>query len=72
MPECKRIKEYTQSELEHLIKELVIGLRASRNRRIIRDKFFKGLSIPQIAEKYKLSQTRVKTVIREFRQKIGG
>ena len=72
MDDRKRIKDYLQTELEHLIKENVIGLRASRNRKIIRDKLFKGLSIVEISKKYDLSQTRVKTIIRTFRQKIDG
>ena len=72
MDETKRIKDYLQTELEHLIKENVIGLHASRNRKIIRDKLFKGLSIVEISKKYDLSQTRVKTIIRTFRQKIDG
>ena len=68
----KRIRDYSQTELEHLIKENIIGLHASRNRKIIRDKLFKGLSIVEISNKYDLSQTRVKTIIRTFREKIGG
>ena len=72
MDDRKRIKDYLQTELEHLIKENVIGLHASRNRKIIRDKLFKGLSIVEISKKYDLSQTRVKTIIRTFREKIGG
>lgn len=63
---------YTKSEWEHLIKEQIIGLNAKRNQSIIRDKLFEGLSIQQIAEKYDLSETRVKTVIRMFKRKISG
>lgn len=66
------MKEYkhTRSELETLIDELVIGLNSKRNREIIRDKLFEGMTIQHIAEKHGLSETRVKTVIRTFKRKI--
>ena len=67
----KKLHQYSRSELEHFIRELVIGLNASRNRQIIRDKLFDGMTIPQIAEKHSLSETRVKTVLRTFKRKIG-
>ena len=52
------MKEYkhTRSELETLIDELVIGLNSKRNREIIRDKLFEGMTIHQIAEKHGLSE----------------
>lgn len=67
------MKDYgrTRSEWEHLIREHIIGLNAKRNREIIEDKLFEGMTIPQIAEKHGLSETRVKTVIRTFKRKIG-
>ena len=64
------MKLYSKSELEHLINEWVVGRNAKRNKRIIRDKLINGLTVFQIAEKYKLSQTRTKTVIRTFRRHI--
>lgn len=64
------MKDKSRTEWEHLINEWVIGLNAKRNREIIRDKLFEGMSITQIAEKHDLSETRVKTVIRTFKQKI--
>ncbi len=64
------MKNYMKSELEHLIEEWVIGRNARRNKRIIRDKLIHGMTIPQVAAKYKLSETRTKTVIRTFRRKI--
>ena len=64
------MKNYMKSELEHLIEEWVIGRNARRNKKIIRDKLIHGMTIPQVAEKYKLSETRTKTVIRTFRRKI--
>ena len=67
----KKLHQYSRTELEHFIRELVIGLNASRNRQIIRDKLFDGMTIPQIAEKHSLSETRVKTVLRTFKRKIG-
>lgn len=64
------MKNYMKSELEHLIEEWVIGRNARRNKKIIRDKLIHGMTIPQVAAKYKLSETRTKTVIRTFRRKI--
>lgn len=64
------MNRYSKSELLNLIDEWVIGLNATRNKEIITDKLINGLSIPQIAEKYNLSETRVKTVIRTFKRTV--
>ena len=64
------MNKYPKSKLLHLIDEWVIGLNATRNKEIIIDKLINGLSIPQIAAKNDLSQTRVKTVIRTFKRTI--
>lgn len=64
------MKDRTRSEWEHLIREHIIGLNAKRNQEIIRYKLFEGLTIPQIAEKHGMSETRIKTIIRLFKRKI--
>lgn len=64
------MKQYARSELEFLINEWVIGLHSKRNRQIIKDKLLGGLTIPQIADKFDMSETRVKTVIRTFKRKL--
>lgn len=64
------MKQYPKSELEFLIDEWVVGLNASRNKKIIRDKLINGLTNEQIAEKHNLSLTRTKTVIRLFKRKL--
>ena len=64
------MRDRTRSEWEHLINEHIIGLNAKRNRQIIKDKLFEGLTIFQIAEKHNMSETRVKTVIRTFKAKL--
>ena len=64
------MKIYSKSELEHLINEWVIGRNSSRNKKIIKDKLIHGMTILQVADKYKLSETRTKTVIRTFRRHI--
>lgn len=64
------MKNYSKSELEHLINEWVIGRNATRNRKIIRDKLIHGMTIFQVATKYDLSETRTKTVIRTFKRQI--
>ena len=66
----KDIKDYSRSELEHLINEWVIGSNAQRNKKIIKDRLIKGLMISELAEKYNMSETRIKTVIRTFKHKI--
>ena len=68
----KSIKEYSKSELEHLINEWVVGNNAQRNKRIIRDRLIKGLMIAELADKYNMSETRIKTVIRTFKRKVEG
>ena len=64
------MNHYSKSELEFLIDEWVVGQNASRNKKIIRDKLINGMTNEQIAEKYDLSLTRTKTVIRLFRRKL--
>lgn len=64
------MKKYSRSEIEHLISEWVIGLNSKRNKHIIHDRLIVGLPIAEIAEKYNLSETRVKTVVRTFRRTI--
>lgn len=61
---------YSKSELEHLINEWVVGRNAARNKKIIRDKLIHGMTIFQVANKYDLSETRTKTVIRTFKRHI--
>ena len=64
------MKNYMKSELEPLIEEWVIGRNAKRNKKIIHDKLIHGMTIPQVAAKYDLSETRTKTVIRTFKRRI--
>lgn len=53
-------KETLNSNIEHCIDEYV---RLYEHRAILREKWFEGLTIEQIAEKHKLSETRVKTIL---------
>lgn len=66
----KSISDYSKTELEGLIDEWVVGRNSKRNKRIIKDRLIKGLMIKELADKYKISQTRIKTVIRTFRHKV--
>ena len=68
----KCIVDCSRSELEALINEWVVGNNSQRNKRIIRDRLIKGLKIADLAKKYGMSQTRIKTVIRTFRRKVEG
>lgn len=60
-------KQITNSELMYLIDEYV---RLERDRDILKDKWFKGLSIEQLAEKYKLSETTIKNVLHDIGDEI--
>lgn len=53
-------KETLNSNIEYCIDEYV---RLYEHRTILREKWFEGLTIEQIAEKHKLSETRVKTIL---------
>lgn len=64
------MRKYSRSDLEKLINEWVIGLHSKRNKKIIHDRLIYGMPIAEIAEKYELSETRVKTVIRTFKRTI--
>jgi len=48
------------SNIEYCINEYV---RLYEHRAILREKWFEGLTLQQIAEKHSLSETRVKTII---------
>ena len=54
------------SDLQHLIKELTVGAYAYRNRKILKDAIIDGYECEILAEKYNLSCTRVKTIVRQF------
>ena len=60
------MKGLYRSDLEFLIKELVVGAYAYRNRKIIKDVVIDGYEIRPIAEKYEISETRTKTIVRTF------
>lgn len=64
------MNKYSRSQLENLIREWVIGVNSERNKEIITDRLIYGMPIPKIADKYDLSETRVKTVIRTFKRTI--
>lgn len=58
------------SDLEFFIKELTVGANAYRNREILKDALQDGYPYEHIAEKYDLSCTRVKTIVRNFCKKV--
>ena len=55
------------SNIEYCIDEYV---RLTRHREMLRDKWFGGLSLEQVAEKYGISVTATKTVIYDTGDKI--
>ena len=60
-------EETLNSNIEYCINEYV---RLTRHRDMLRDKWFGGLSLEQIAEKYRISVTATKTVIYDIGDKI--
>ena len=64
------MKKYSRSQLEHLNNEWIIGTNSQRNKQIIHDRLIEGMELRDLAEKYDLSETRVKTVIRTFKHTI--
>ena len=58
------------SDLQHLIKELTVGAYAYRNREILKDAILDGYEYEIVAEKYGLSCTRIKTIVRLFCNKV--
>lgn len=60
-------KNITNSNLIHCIDEFV---RLERDRNILKDKWFQGYSIERLAEKYKISETTVKSVIYDIGDEI--
>ena len=53
-------KDTLNSNIEYCIREYV---RLYRDRDILTDKWFNGLTLEQIAEKYKLSLTYIKDIV---------
>ena len=59
-----------KSDLDFLIKELTVGAYAYRNKKILRDTVIEGHEFATVAEKYDISQTRAKTIVRKFCQSV--
>lgn len=66
----EELKGLYRSDLNFLIEELTIGALAYRNRDILKDTLIDGHEYDTIANKYSLSKTRVKTVVRKFCENV--
>ena len=55
-----------RSDILFLIEEIAIGALAYRNKDILKDTLIDGYSYEELGKKYKLSKTRVKTIVRRF------
>lgn len=53
--------EYNNSDFIEIVKEKI---HHERNRQIIIDRFVDGLTFPQLAEKYDLSERQVKRIVK--------
>lgn len=58
------------SVADKAIDEYVKGFRADRNKKMLKDKLFLGMTYEEIAEKYDMSVRQVKTIISNSAQMI--
>lgn len=56
-------KELSESDIENLIKQWVVGFKAERNRAIMRLRLIEGLTFEQIAERMDMSVRGVVKII---------
>lgn len=57
---------FVYSEMEHLIDEYVVGKNSERNREILKLRFLRGLSFPEIARIKKMSDKQIGRIIHRY------
>ena len=60
----------SNSELSKMIDENIRGLKAVRNRKILKDRLINGLLYREIAEKYNLSIDRAQKIVYRLQEQI--
>lgn len=68
----KKMKEIdlSRTEVSNLIDEYIIGNNAIRDREILKDNILDGLSYYQLSEKYNLSLTRIRDILKKRKSKL--
>lgn len=59
-----KIPEVSRTQVEQAIEEWLIGQRSDRDRSIMRDRLFNGLTYEQIAEKHDMSDRQIANIVR--------
>lgn len=57
---------FVYSEMERLIDEYVVGKNSERNREILKLRFLRGLSFPEIARIKKMSDKQIGRIIHRY------
>ena len=68
----KNMKEIdlSRTEVSNLIDEYIIGNNAIRDREILKDNILDGLSYYELSEKYNLSLTRIRDILKKRKSKL--
>lgn len=62
----------TKTEIAIKIDELIVGQKASRNKKILIDLLIEGLSYSEAAEKYELSEKQIYNIKRKWLELVSG
>lgn len=65
-----KLDELSNSELSKMIDENIRGLKAVRNRKILKDRLINGLLYREIASKYNLSIDRAQKIVYRLQEQI--
>ena len=65
-----KLDELSNSELSKMIDENIRGLKAVRNRKILKDRLINGLLYREIADKYNLSVDRAQKIVYRLQEQI--
>lgn len=65
-----KLDELSNSELSKMIDENIRGLKAVRNRKILKDRLINGLLYRDIADKYNLSIDRAQKIVYRLQEQI--
>ena len=62
--------DLSRTEVSNLIDEYIIGNNAIRDREILKDNILDGLSYYELSEKYNLSLTRIRDILKKRKSKL--
>lgn len=57
------MKEFTASEISHIIDECILGRNAERNRAILKRRLIDGICFEPLAEEFNLSTRQCKRIV---------